>query len=349
MHFDYYDFRSSIYRKTRLIINQKTNRIEGDDDIMEGDKMMNDQKLTNAQEGFLADFIDEHEIASMVIIEGAMILPMLLLSPMLSRMGTGGPAMFKEKDYENSLAGLRSIFGKYVGSQAGFVGHNVEKKIRKAFTAFKSNKNPIYVNAVMWDKVKDFNKKYEWVFDNIKLKVVADPSDVVTVVDVDLAKNVDHVRLIPAEEASALVPANVDSSAILIEPIADSIRKDIKAPIKAGEVLGKANIKYAGDVLYTIDLVAGEDINRSFFAYLGYLIKQFFTSSFMKVVLFIGFIAIVFYVAVTVLYAKKQKKRKIHMVHRSTGYNQSRGKTRTISNRNPGNQRGGRRGNGRRR
>ena len=195
----------------------------------------------------------------------------------------------------------------------------------------------------------DTKKAYKWVFDNIKLKVVADPSDVVTVVDVDLAKNVDHVRLIPAEEASALVPANVDSSAILIEPIADSIRKDIKAPIKAGEVLGKANIKYAGDVLYTIDLVAGEDINRSFFAYLGYLIKQFFTSSFMKVVLFIGFIAIVFYVAVTVLYAKKQKKRNIHMVHRSTGYNQSRGKTRTISNRNPGNQRGGRRRNGRRR
>lgn len=130
--------------------------------------MMNDQKLTNAQEGFLADFINEHEIASMVIIEGAMILPMLLLSPMLSRMGTGEPALFKEKDYETSLAGLRSIFGKYVGSQVGFVGHNVEKKIRKAFTAFKSNKNPIYVNAVMWDKVKDFNKKYEWVFDNIK-------------------------------------------------------------------------------------------------------------------------------------------------------------------------------------
>lgn len=142
--------------------------IEGGGDIMEGDRMMNNQKLTNAQEGFLADFIDKDEIASMAIIEGATILPMLLLSPMLSRIGKGEPALFREKDYENSLVGLRSIFGKYVGSHAGFVGHNVEKKIRKAFTVFKSNKNPIYVNAVMWDTVKDFNKRYEWVFDNIK-------------------------------------------------------------------------------------------------------------------------------------------------------------------------------------
>ncbi len=180
----------------------------------------------------------------------------------------------------------------------------------------------------------DTKKAYKWVFDNIKLKVVAEPSDVVTVVDVDLAKNVDHVRLIPSEEASALVPANVDSSAILIEPIADSISKDIKAPIKAGDVLGKANIKYAGDVLYTIDLVAGEDVDRSFFAYLWYLIKQIFTSAIMKVILTLAFIALFFYILVSVLYAKHQKKNRIHMIHRNTGYHSSRAGSRTISNRN---------------
>lgn len=194
----------------------------------------------------------------------------------------------------------------------------------------------------------DTKKAYKWVFDNIKLKVVAEPSDVVTVVDVDLAKNVDHVRLIPSEEASALVPANVDSSAILIEPIADSIKKDIKAPIKAGDVLGKANIKYAGDTLYTIDLVAGEDVDRSLLAYIWYLIKRFFSSAIMKFVLIIAVIALVFYVAVSLLYAKKQKKSKIHMVHRSTGYTPSRAGRRSINNRTTQNSQRGRRG-GRRR
>lgn len=169
---------------------------------------------------------------------------------------------------------------------------------------------------------KETKKAYEWAFNNIKLKVVAEPSDVVTVVDVDLAKKVDHLRLVPSEEATALVPAGVDPSAILIEPVADSIKKDIKAPIKAGTVLGKANVMYAGDVLYTIDLVAGEDVDRSFFAYIGYLIKKFFSSSVMKLVLAILGIALVFYIIVNILYSKKKKDRKIRVVH---GYRNAQG------------------------
>lgn len=135
---------------------------------MEGDITTEKHELTSAQEGFLGDFIVEHNLAAVCIVHGAMILPMILLSPMVTRLELGEPAIFKEKDYEKSLAGLRSIFGKYMGSSMGFVGHNVEKKIKKAFDAFKSNKSPIYVNEVMWDKVKDFSKKYECVFNDIK-------------------------------------------------------------------------------------------------------------------------------------------------------------------------------------
>ncbi len=170
---------------------------------------------------------------------------------------------------------------------------------------------------------KETKKAYDWAFNNIKLKVVAQPSDVVTVVDVDLAKNVDHVRLVPGEEASALVPAGVDPTSILIEPIKSSIPKDIKAPIKAGDVLGKANIMYAGDILYTIDLVAGEDVDRSFFAFLGYLIKKLFSTAVMKIVLFVVVIAVLFYILVNVLYAKKKKSERIHVVR---GYRGNRNK-----------------------
>lgn len=188
----------------------------------------------------------------------------------------------------------------------------------------------------------DTRKAYDWVFNNIKLKVVAEPSDVVTVVDVKLAKDVDHVRLIPSEEASALVPANVDSSAILIEPIPESISNDIKAPIKAGDILGKANIKYAGQVLYTIDLVAGEDVERGFFAYIGYLIKTLLTSTFMKIVFAVAGFCLLIYIIVSILYERQQRKRRIHMVHRNTGYNASRAGSRTISNRNAKNDQRGR-------
>lgn len=162
---------------------------------------------------------------------------------------------------------------------------------------------------------KETKKAYEWAFNNIKLKVVADPSDVVTVVDIGLAKKTDHVRLVPSEEITALVPANVDSSAILIEPIKESIEKNIQAPVKAGDKLGKANVMYAGDVLYTIDLVAGENVDRSFFAYLGYLIKSLFASSIIKFILIILAIVIIFYIIVNILYTRKKRKNRIHIVH----------------------------------
>ncbi|NLL63065.1 MAG: D-alanyl-D-alanine carboxypeptidase [Ruminococcaceae bacterium] len=157
-------------------------------------------------------------------------------------------------------------------------------------------------------------KAYEWVFNNIKLKIVAEPSDVVTVLDVDLARRVDHVRLVPNKKATALIPANVDASSVLIEPIAETLPKDLKAPVKAGDKLGKANIIYAGDILYTIDLVAGEDVKRSYTAYTWHLIKSFFSTSIMRAVLVLGGIVLLIYAVINILYANKKRKDRIHIV-----------------------------------
>lgn len=162
--------------------------------------------------------------------------------------------------------------------------------------------------------LKDTIKAYEWAFNNIKLKVVADPSTIGPIVKVDLAKNVDHVRLVPKEQISALVPAKVDVSAIYIEPIPGTISPDIKAPIKAGDKLGKAKVKYAGDTLCTIDLVAGEDVEASTFAYIGHGIKVFFTSIAMKIILVIAALALIIYLIVNAVYAKKKKNEHINMV-----------------------------------
>ena len=171
-----------------------------------------------------------------------------------------------------------------------------------------------YVNIAF----KETKKAYEWAFKNIKLKVVAKPTDVVTSIDVALGKNADHVRLVPKEESTALMPTNVDSSAILIVPIKDSLAKDVKAPIKAGEVLGQAQVMYAEDVLYTIDLVAGEDVNRSFLAYLGYLIKSFFKSTLMKLVFFLFLIVVVVILVLHFISKAKKKQKSIHIVRMNT-------------------------------
>lgn len=110
----------------------------------------------------------------------------------------------------------------------------------------------------------DCKAMLNWIFDNIKLKVVAEPTKIVTVVKVKHARKVDHLRLVPAENCVALVPDNVDSSSVSIEPIPETMPESVVAPIKKGEVIGKAIVKYANDEIARVDLVAAEDVELSY-------------------------------------------------------------------------------------
>lgn len=161
---------------------------------------------------------------------------------------------------------------------------------------------------------KDCKTAFEWVFKNIKLKVIADPNDVVTTVDVDLSRKIDHVRLMPKEEISDLVPTNVDSTGILIEPIKETIPKSVEAPIKKGDVIGKARVMYAGKEIRKIDLVAGEDVSRSPILYIGHLISTAFKSTAVKIIAGVAILLIIFYIVINILYEKKKKKKSIYVV-----------------------------------
>jgi D-alanyl-D-alanine carboxypeptidase (penicillin-binding protein 5/6) len=50
----------------------------------------------------------------------------------------------------------------------------------------------------------------------------------------------------------------------MFEIVEDSIKKDITAPVEAGEVLGQAKVYYAGIELLTVNLVAAQTVERSF-------------------------------------------------------------------------------------
>ena len=155
---------------------------------------------------------------------------------------------------------------------------------------------------------RETRQAYEWVFSNIKLKNIASTTDVVDVVDVALAKKTDHVRLVPANDVATLMPANVDTTLLEIKTVPGSVSEDLKAPIKAGTILGQAEIKYAGEIIETVDLVAGEDVERSGPAALKYAIKTFIKSKFMRFV-YIG-IAILVLVIIALRYYNKNIRRK---------------------------------------
>ena len=104
---------------------------------------------------------------------------------------------------------------------------------------------------------------YNWAFDNLRLRTVADTTDIVTVIDVRLGVEEDHIRLVPAARITALVPKEVTKESVLIEPVREKTASEIEAPVAAGDVLGYATIKYADEVIAEVDLVAADSIKRS--------------------------------------------------------------------------------------
>ncbi len=110
----------------------------------------------------------------------------------------------------------------------------------------------------------DAKKMLDWVYNNIRYRVIVSPSQTVDVVPVTAGKGVDTLRLVPEKEASALVPSKATPASVMFEIVEDSMPKSIIAPIEAGEIIAQAKVYYAGQELTTINLVAGSDVKLSF-------------------------------------------------------------------------------------
>ena len=110
----------------------------------------------------------------------------------------------------------------------------------------------------------DIKRMLNWVYDNIRYRVIASPEQSIAAVSVKAGKDTDKVRLVPEKEISALVPSNVTPASVMFEIVEDSVKKSITAPVEAGEALGQAKDYYAGIELCTINLVAAQTVERSF-------------------------------------------------------------------------------------
>ena len=87
--------------------------------------------------------------------------------------------------------------------------------------------------------------------------------------------------------------------------------------MKKGDVLGKATIKYADNVIAEIDLVAAFDVERSPVKYAGYLLKSLVSSSVFKIVFLLCIVVLLplcIYVFVVLPKKKRKKKNTVRIV-----------------------------------
>ncbi len=138
-------------------------------------------------------------------------------------------------------------------------------------------------------------KLYEWTFDNIKLRVVANPSTYVTEIPVKLSGEYDYVSLVPAREVSALVPSGVNAESLLIEPIPGETPESVMAPVSKGQILGRAAVKYAGETVAEVELAAAFDVRGNLLMRIGDLLLQVLKSTVFKILFVVALALAVFF------------------------------------------------------
>lgn len=160
---------------------------------------------------------------------------------------------------------------------------------------------------------EDTNTMYNWAFRNLKYEIVTRQGQFVCSIPLNNCSSADSAKLVAANEVLALVPQGNDSQSVSFKII--EAPKSLDAPLKKGDVVGKAAIIYAGQQIGTVDIVVAEDAKRDFFLYSKSIIENITSITFFKVLFIFIAIAIVAYVAYFIFMNRKRRKmREIKMV-----------------------------------
>lgn len=156
-----------------------------------------------------------------------------------------------------------------------------------------------YLTVVMGGKMADIDDDYydentsmtdtklmlDWIYENIRYKVIATAEQTVATVDVIAGQGSEKLKLVPEKETSALVPAMVTPASVMFETVEKP--ESLVAPIKEGDIIAKANVYYAGQKLTSINLVAADSVKLSFGGLVISAVKKFVGSTFFLVLTFV--------------------------------------------------------------
>lgn len=148
---------------------------------------------------------------------------------------------------------------------------------------------------------------FDWAFDTLKYSKVVSKNDVAHEIPVKDGKNADTVQLVVKDDITALVPATLDPSNVIIKPIDPP--ESVNAPVTKGDEICKANVIYGGETIVKIDLVAAKTVELSTFLKIINGLKAVFTNPFVLLILAAILIAIAIYIFTFVMRMRKDRKR----------------------------------------
>lgn len=153
----------------------------------------------------------------------------------------------------------------------------------------------------------DAKNLFDWAFDSLKYSTVVRKNEIAHEVPVNNGKDSDTVQLVVNEDITALVPAVLDPSNVIIKSIDPP--ESIDAPVTKDDYICKADVIYADKTIVTVDLVAAKTVELSTFLKIINALKKFFTNKIVIAVLLLLLCCAVAYVIVFVRRLQRDKAR----------------------------------------
>ena len=111
-----------------------------------------------------------------------------------------------------------------------------------------------------WYSMIDALNLYKWAFTNFEMATVVNKDEQITEVKVEMGESATHVILTPESDYTALMPKSVKESGV--QKVFKAY-ESVRAPVKKGDILGVMDVKFKGETITTMNLVANNNVARS--------------------------------------------------------------------------------------
>ncbi len=159
---------------------------------------------------------------------------------------------------------------------------------------------------------------YDWAFNNLSYQTLYSKDEAIKSVAVDYTLGNKTTDIVAQSDIKTLLNNSYDK---LLLTYNIECEDKVAAPIKKGDVLGKLTIYYDNEEVGSANLVASEDIKRSFLVYAAHKTGEFISSHLWLVILLLIIIVLII---VLLLLNKRQKRiqreKRQNRVHRSHRY-----------------------------
>ena len=230
--------------------------------------------------------------------------------------------MHDEREYHNSnsLISPQSVYGGnrylYMGAAGVKTGYTRAAGYCLISTAEREGLHFLavvmgcdgWLNAHIEDyrNFEDTIKLYDWGFSDFAYRNVVDTQTPVYELDVELAENGAKAVLYPSEKIRLLLPRDTTDDDIKLDY--NIFQTELRAPVKAGEVLGEAVVSVNGEVYGTVSLVTREEVDLARSEYMKHQLADFFSNRWVIGITAVVLVSAALYITLRIRYRKAREK-----------------------------------------